>query len=77
MTKGVASMSVNDEVGHGTIKAPASHDAEVDAQVLRKAMKGFGKPTKSGPYVRSCEMSRNFCLHFYIKAQNSPFSLVA
>ena len=35
-------MNVNDEVGHGTIKSPASHDPEADAGVLRKAMKGLG-----------------------------------
>ena len=39
----MAAMSVNDQVGHGTIKAPASIDAEADAGVLRKAMKGMGK----------------------------------
>ena len=38
----MAAMSVNEEVGHGTIKAPATHDPETDAQVLRKAMKGLG-----------------------------------
>ena len=31
------------ETGHGTIKFPPSCDPEQDAQVLRKAMKGFGK----------------------------------
>jgi len=35
-------MTVNEEVGHGTIKAPATHDPEADATVLRKAMKGLG-----------------------------------
>lgn len=35
-------MKVNEEVGHGTIKAPASIDPETDAGVLRKAMKGLG-----------------------------------
>ena len=39
----MAAMSVNEEVGHGTIKAPATHDPETDAQVLRKAMKGLGE----------------------------------
>ena len=42
VTGKMASMSVNDQQGHGTIKAPASIDAEADAQVLRKAMKGMG-----------------------------------
>ena len=42
VTSQMAAMSVNEEVGHGTIKAPASHDPEADAQVLRKAMKGLG-----------------------------------
>ena len=39
----MAELSANEEIGHGTIKAPESHDAEIDAEVLRKAMKGFGK----------------------------------
>ena len=39
----MAAMSVNDQKGHGTIKAPASIDAEADAGVLRKAMKGIGE----------------------------------
>ena len=38
----MAAMGVNDQAGHGTIKAPASIDAEADAGVLRKAMKGIG-----------------------------------
>lgn len=38
----MAKMNVNEVVGHGTIKAPPTHDPEVDAQVLRKAMKGLG-----------------------------------
>ena len=36
-------MSVNEQKGHGTIKAPASIDPEADAGVLRKAMKGMGE----------------------------------
>ena len=43
VTSGMAAMSVNDQKGHGTIKAPASIDAEADAGVLRKAMKGIGE----------------------------------
>ena len=39
----MAAMSVNEQKGHGTIKAPASIDAEADAGVLRKAMKGMGE----------------------------------
>ncbi|CAI7994736.1 Annexin A7 [Geodia barretti] len=42
VTSGMAAMSVNEQKGHGTIKAPASIDAEADAGVLRKAMKGMG-----------------------------------
>ena len=38
----MAAMSVNEQTGHGTIKAPSSFDAEADAAVLRKAMKGMG-----------------------------------
>lgn len=34
---------MNDQMGHGTIKAPSSIDAEADAGILRKAMKGMGK----------------------------------
>ena len=36
-------MTVDDEVGHDTIKAPATHDPERDSEVVRKAMKGLGK----------------------------------
>ena len=43
VTSQMAQMKVNEEVGHGTIKAPATIDPEVDAGVLRKAMKGLGK----------------------------------
>ena len=39
-------MKVNEEIGHGTIKAPPTHDPEADAEVLRKAMKGIGKNIK-------------------------------
>ena len=42
----MAKMSVNEEMGHGTIKAPPTHDPEQDATVLRKAMKGLGKGEK-------------------------------
>ena len=43
VTSKMAQMKVNEEVGHGTIKAPASIDPEADATVLRKAMKGIGE----------------------------------
>ncbi len=43
VTKGMQNLDVNSERGHGTIKAASSFDAETDAGVLRKAMKGFGK----------------------------------
>ena len=39
----MAQLKVNEEMGHGTIKAPATIDPEADAGVLRKAMKGLGK----------------------------------
>lgn len=42
VTSKMAAMNVNEEKGHGTIKAPASIDPEADAGVLRKAMKGIG-----------------------------------
>lgn len=42
VTSKMAAMKVNEEKGHGTIKAPASTDPEADAGVLRKAMKGMG-----------------------------------
>ena len=42
VTSKMAQMSVNEEVGHGTIKAPPTIDPEADATVLRKAMKGLG-----------------------------------
>lgn len=38
----MSKMTVNEVVGHGTIKAAATCDPEADAQVLRKAMKGLG-----------------------------------
>ena len=37
-------LDVNTEIGHGTIKAAPTCDAEADATALRKAMKGIGKP---------------------------------
>ena len=42
VTSKMAQMNVNEEVGHGTIKAPPTIDPEADATVLRKAMKGLG-----------------------------------
>ena len=43
VTSQMAQMKVNEEAGHGTIKAPPTIDAEADATVLRKAMKGLGE----------------------------------
>ena len=34
---------MNEEVGHGTIYPSPSFDAEDDAAVLKKAMKGMGE----------------------------------
>lgn len=39
----MAKLQVNEEAGHGTIKAVPTCDPETDAGVLRKAMKGLGK----------------------------------
>ncbi len=55
VTKGMAAMKVNEEMGHGTIKAPPTHDAEADAQVLRKAMKGLGELHESAQLLRHTE----------------------
>ena len=46
-------LTVNEQTGHGTIKAAASMDAEADAGVLRKAMKGLGE-TQRGDLLRVC-----------------------
>ena len=43
VTDEMAATSVNEQKGHSTIKAPATIDAEADAGVLRKAMKGIGE----------------------------------
>ncbi len=42
VTSQMAALKVNEEIGHGTIRAAATFDAEADAGVLRKAMKGLG-----------------------------------
>ena len=62
----MAGMSVNDQMGHGTIKAPSSIDAEADAGILRKAMKGMGKCDSrsservGGGGLLSCALTRWF-----------------
>lgn len=58
ITQGMAKLAVNEEVGHGTIKAAATCDPETDAGVLRKAMKGLGN-CRGGAWVwprRGCGM---------------------
>ena len=61
-------MSVNEQKGHSTIKAPATIDAGADAGVLRKAMKGIGELVEDwkplpGHDLRTC--SETFLKHFF------------
>ena len=60
MASQMQQLTVNEQVGHGTIKAAPSMDAEADAAVLRKAMKGLGE-TRHGELTH-CIQSME-CVH--------------